>query len=239
MYEYAARVGASQTAPDGRQTVLSVVNMMQDCSLLWMESEPTLEAYFRDNGIAMLLASRQADFFRYADYGERLRVVTSVYGCKGFFGCRNTFVYDERGDAVAASWSMGVFVSLRTGRPARLPPEIVETITMDERRGMEYLDKKIPLPADGFAALPPIVAEYSDIDFNRHVNNARYIRMGIECLPGGRRCRRLRVEYKSPARQGDKIFPLVGETPEGATLVQLLREDQSPFAIIEFHGVTE
>lgn len=234
MYTHKTRVAASQAGPDGMQTMLSVISMMQDCSQLWLESEPEMQQYFQEKHITQMLASRQVDFYRFAPYGAHLDVVTRVYGCKGFLGYRNTALYGADGTVYAQSWSIGAFVSLSTGKPTRLPPEIVEHVTYDPKLDMEYLDKRLRLPEAPPQVYPALTAARSDIDFNRHVNNAQHIRMACEYLPEGQKHGRMRVEYKKPAKQGDVLTPHIYTGSEGTVVAALLGEGQKPFAVVEF-----
>lgn len=235
MYSHKTRVAASHAGPNGVQTITQAVCTMQDCSLLWMESEPVLDAYMKENGIMLILASRQVDFFGFAAYGAKLEVVTSVYSFNGFLGYRNTAIYDEETKTTyAKSWSMGVFVNTDTGKPSRLPQDIADSITYDPKLKMEYLDKKIRLPSTEAVEHPAFAALHSDIDINRHVNNAQYIRMACEYLPGGHACNRLRVEYKLAAKQGDVICPRVYAPDGGPLFAELANSEGKPYAVVEF-----
>lgn len=235
MYEYQARVTASQCDKHSRQTIVSLANLLQDCSIFWLESEPTLEKWLAASGVKMLISSRQVDVLRYATYGERLTVRTGLFDCKPYMGYRNTGVYDESGTLIAASWAIGPFFDPACGKMARAPKEIVESVCIDPKLAMEYLSKKIAAPADdALTPLPALHAQRSDIDFNNHVNNAQYLRMGFEQLPADFQVSRLRVEYKSQAHLGDALIPHIGTGVAGGTYLSLRAEDGSVFANMEF-----
>ena len=48
-----------------------------------------------------------------------------------------------------------------------------------------------------------------DIDYNRHMNNANYLRMAMELLPDDFQARNLRMEYRVPAKLGDSLTPII------------------------------
>ena len=81
---------AGGTGADRRLKLVSAIDIMQDCSLLWMKSEPVVESYFKENNIVLLLASRQLDVFRIPVYGEKLRVSTGIFDIRSFQGFRNS-----------------------------------------------------------------------------------------------------------------------------------------------------
>lgn len=235
MYSHKTQVTASHTGADGYQTPVSVLSMLQDCSQLWLDSEPVVKRHLEENRLAMLLASRQVDFLQKAPYATRLTARTGVYNCNGYMGYRNTALYGLDDTLYARSWSAGIFASLETGRPTRLPKVVQEAITYDEKLQMDYLDKRISIPSSDPRIFPGTVAQRSDIDFNQHVNNTQYIRMACEYLPEDATINRLRVEYKSAAKQGDVLVPHVYGLDSGTVTVVLFNEREGiPFAVIEF-----
>jgi acyl-ACP thioesterase len=237
MYRVKQRVSASHTNAEGALKLVSALDMMQDCSQLWLESEPDLERYFRENNIAQMLVSRQTDIRRVPVYGERLNVETRIYDCKSFLGYRNTVIYDEQDRPCIVSWSIGAFVSLETGKPEKLPDHITAGVRFDPKFDMEYLGKKIALPEGPGEKLPPLAVSRNDIDFNRHMNNARYLQTAVELLPADFETARFRVEYKKPAKYGDLLYPEL-ISAGGAFFLSLNDSEGRPYAVTEFNSFT-
>jgi acyl-ACP thioesterase len=233
VYRVNQRVGASHTDAEGALKLVSALDMIQDCSQLWLESEPELEGYFREHNIAQMLVSRQTDIGRMPVYGDRLTVETRVYDCKSFLGYRNTVIYDEQGAPRVTSWSIGAFVNLETGRPEKLPADVLAGVRLDPKFDMEYLGKKIALPGEPGEKLPPLRVSRNDIDFNRHMNNARYVQIAVELLPEAFKTARLRIEYKAPAKLGEPLYPERILT-EGALFLLLGDREGKPYTIMEF-----
>jgi acyl-ACP thioesterase len=233
LYTVNQRVGASHTNAEGALKLVAALDMIQDCSQLWLESEPALERYFRENNIAQMLVSRQTDIGRMPVYGEKLKVETRVYESKSFLGYRNTVIYDEQDEPRVTSWSVGAFVNLKTGKPEKIPGAIIAGIRFDPKFDMEYLGKKIGLPEQAGEKLPPLRVSRNDIDFNRHMNNARYVQMALELLSEDFQTVRMRIEYKVPAKQGDLLYP--ERIAAGDALFLLLTNSEGkPYAIMEF-----
>ena len=76
---------------------------MQDCSEMWIDSEPGVKQYFKEQNMAQLLASRQVEIIRVPVFKEKLTVTTSVYGMKPMFGFRNTYIYDAHPTTATAA----------------------------------------------------------------------------------------------------------------------------------------
>ena len=54
------------------------------------------------------------------------------------------------------------------------------------------------------------------IDTNHHVNNAQYVEIARELLPEDFQIGQLRAEYKKAAVLGDRIYPRISFTDDGA-----------------------
>lgn len=234
MYELKVRVGPSKTDRNGVLRLTAALEIIQDCSLFLMESEPHFTAYLKNNGLGMFLVSRQADILRLPVYGETVTARTSVFDCRGYYGCRNTMLYGNDGRPCIQTWSIGAFVDMVSGTLVRLPPEVTDTVTMEQKIPMDYLDKKILVPDLPARQADPFSVRHCDIDFNQHMNNTRYVERALEFLPAELEIKRLRLEYRVPAKEGDLLHPHLIEAPEGKWFVLLTDGQQKPYTVMEF-----
>lgn len=235
MYEMKSRIACSHCDADGRLKLTSAIDFMQDCSQLWLESEPLLEQFFKDRNTAQFLVSRQLDVRRFPIYGEQLTARTWVYECRGFYGFRNTVLYDADDRPCMESYTVGAFVHLETGRLTRLPKEVIASVTIEPRHEMEYLDKKIDWqPVNASETFSPIPVSAADIDFNRHMNNAKYIQAALAFLPEELPVKRLRVEYITPAKRGDRMIPKLSKIDDARYCIALDSDGGKPYTVMEF-----
>ena len=140
---------------------------------MWIDSEPEVKDYFLQQNMAQLLATRQVEIIRVPDYKEELRVTTSVYGMKPMFGFRNTFIYDSQGNPCYKTWSMGAFVDKVAGKLKRVDDATIQSMKLEPQLEMNYKDRRIILPKTEGEVLEPIKVLRADIDYNKHLNNAR------------------------------------------------------------------
>jgi acyl-ACP thioesterase len=206
--------------------------MMQDCSEMWIDSEPGVKEYFVAQNMAQLLASRQVEIIRVPEYKEELTVTTSVYGMKPMFGFRNTYIYDAEGKPCYKTWSMGAFVDKANGKLKRVDDATIASMTLEPQLEMNYGDRRIILPREGGETQEPHKVLRADIDYNKHMNNANYVRIAMELLPENFEVKCLRVEYRVAAKLGDVLVPVVYNV-EGRFIVALSVGDDVS-AIIEF-----
>ena len=232
MYSLKYKVTTSTCDSEGRLKLYSALQMMQDCSEMWIDSEPGVKEYFAEQNMAQLLASRQVEIIRVPEYKEELTVTTSVYGMKPMFGFRNTYIYDAEGKPCYKTWSMGAFVDKANGKLKRVDDATIASMTLEPQLEMNYGDRRIILPRDGGEAQEPYKLLRADIDYNKHMNNANYVRIAMELLPEGFEVKCLRVEYRVAAKLGDVLVPVVYKV-EGRFIVAISVGDDVS-AIIEF-----
>ena len=243
MYSLKYKVTTSTCDSEGRLKLYSALQMMQDCSEMWIDSEPGVKQYFAEQNMAQLLASRQVEVIRVPEYKEELTVTSTVYGMKPMFGFRNTFIYDAEGKPCYRTWSMGAFVDKENGKLKRVDDATIASMTLEPQLEMNYKDRRIILPKErlrvgeqssgmGGEMLDPIKVLRADIDYNKHLNNANYIRMAMELLPEDFEVKGLRVEYRVPAKLGDQLIPTLFQI-EGGLIVSLSISSEVS-AIIEF-----
>ena len=232
MYNLTYKVTTSTCDSEGKLKLYSALQMMQDCSEMWIDSEPGVKQYFTEQNMAQLLATRQVEIVRVPEYKEELTVTTSVYGMKPMFGFRNTFIYDAEGKPCYKTWSMGAFVDKSAGKLKRVDDATMASMSLEPQLEMDYKDRRIILPKEDGEVLEPVKVLRADIDYNRHVNNANYVRMAMELLPEGFDVKGLRVEYRVAAKLGDILIPTVYQT--GAAFIVSLSIGDDVSAIIEF-----
>jgi len=232
MFSLNYKVTTSSCDSEGRLKLYSALQMMQDCSEMWIDSEPGVKEYFTQQNMAQLLASRQVDIVRVPSFKESLTVTTSVYGMKPMFGFRNTFIYDADGKPCYKTWSMGAFVDKSTGKLKRVDADTMDGMKLESQLEMDYRDRRIILPKEDGTICSPYCVMRADIDYNHHMNNANYIRVAMELLPEDFVVKGLRVEYRVPAKRGDQLIPMLYQTDKGIVVAFMLNGQDS--AIIEF-----
>ena len=232
MYTLHYKVTTSTCDSEGRLKLYSALQMMQDCSEMWIDSEPTARKFFNDNNMTQLLATRQVEVVRVPRFKEELTVTTSIYEVMPMYGFRNTFIRDAQGQPCYRTWSMGAFVDLATGKLARLTDETIASLTLEPKQEMNYRGRRIILPKADGTVLEPVPVMRADIDYNRHMNNANYVRIAMELLPEGFEVRDMRVEYRIAAKLGDMLTPTL--YPIDGGYIVALAIDGEPSAIIEF-----
>jgi len=232
MYTLNYKVTTSTCDRDGKLKLYSALQMMQDCSEMWIDSEPQARKFFKDNNMTQLLVTRQVEVVRVPRFKEELSVTTSIYEVKPMYGFRNTFIRDAQGNDCYRTWSMGAFVDLATGKLARIDDEAIASLTLEPKQEMNYRGRRIILPKQDGTVLESVQVMRADIDYNRHMNNANYVRIAMELLPEDFEVKDMRVEYRIAAKQGELLTPTLYPITGG--YIVALAIGNEPAAIIEF-----
>lgn len=237
MFQIKRTVGNSHLNQHGTLSFATIADFMQDCCGFQLDSEKELTEYFRREKVTMFLISRQINIHEPAQYGDRLLIRTSIYQFRPAHGYRNTLIYREDGSLLVSSYAGGAFVSIAEGKAVAVPKDLMKTVPLDPKfDGMEYLPRKIFLPKDGGTTCAPSKIYRYHMDHNQHVNNARYFDLAEECLPDSFSAITSRIEYKTPAKAGDIMIPVLYLPQPDVALVSLQNQEGQIFANVEFRS---
>lgn len=229
---FSSIVSSSQTDRNGRMKLFSALQWMQDCSVIAFMADSAFCEWLQENQVTPVVNFRQLEVLRVPTLMEKLTCETFVYDVQGALGYRNTVIYDAQGQACYKTWVIAAYANLETGRLSRIPREVQASLQFPPRLDMSYGSRKIALPDTPLTPLEPIRVQRNDIDYNNHVNNAQYIRMALELLPGDFEVSGLRVEYRKAVMPGSIISPSIALGPASASIV--LEVEGTVCCLIEF-----
>lgn len=214
MYTFESRVRYSETDEYGRLTVNGIMNYLQDCSTFQSEDLGLGIRYLEEKKKAWWLNSWQIVIDRQPRFAERIRISTWPHGFKGIYGYRNFTITDPEGNYLVRADSTWFFYDLEKGCPARVTEDEIRGYGEEKALSLPPAPKKILLPEQIWEA-DPVTVQRHHMDTNLHVNNAQYVAIARELLPGRFSIGELRAEYKKAAVLGDQMIPKIGKTPEG------------------------
>jgi len=236
MFSYKRIVTISECGPDRKMSVYGMMTALSDCEHFQNDNIPLVTAYCDAHRIGGFVAYRQADIVRMPACGEEIVVSSNVYELGSVVGHRHTLIESVNGGRLVTAYGLGVFVGIDTGKPSRIPAEIVQKFSPDPKHPMELLPRKIALPECAFAEAPAFLVTARFIDLNRHMNNVHYSAIAFDALSEPFCPARVRVEFKTAAKQGDTIRPLVYAPEESRRVVVLKGVGGTVYAIAEFGG---
>ena len=234
MYQFDSRIRYSEVDKECNLTLTAMMNYFQDCSVAHSESLDRGVRYLSENHMAWVLSSWQICCDNTPRLFDEVTVSTWAYDMKAFYGYRNFTMDRKNGERLAYANSVWVLVDTLTGRPVKVPEDIINEYGTSPQLEMECSSRKIKVPADMEAGAEMVVPKFF-IDSNQHMNNEKYVAIAQELLPAEFKIKELRVEYKKEAKLGDTIRSSVKKTDEGIVAVLADTEDK-PYAVVQFIG---
>jgi acyl-ACP thioesterase len=157
---------------------------------------------------AWVLSRMSALILRRPAWGEEITVRTWPRGTDRLFALRDYDMVDPSNNVIARGRSAWIVLDLGKMRPLR-PQSVMDTIPQNEGRdalkdGITALEKP-----EGSSKVSSRQAAYSDIDYNGHVNNARYVQWIQDILSPrdleGALTLRLDINYLTEVREDEPI----------------------------------
>ena len=142
---------------------------------------PTLNA----QGLTWMLHRLRIQVSRMPAQGEEVVVETWPSGIDRLFALRDFRISAKDGKTLVEASSAWMVIDMARRRPMRLPACVTEVVKRCEDVSPMVsfrLDVK-RMPQDGYENSREFVATYDNIDFNKHVTQATYVRWLTNALP--------------------------------------------------------
>jgi medium-chain acyl-[acyl-carrier-protein] hydrolase len=179
--------------------------------------------HMQSMGMAWVLSKLAIEIKRFPAWGEDFYLETWPLGNERIFYRRDYRLDDGKEIMVSAS-SYWIPLDLHNRRPKLIAIDEAVLRANQGRFGLNRSFESIPaVNANNMSE--PVTARYSDLDQNRHVNNARYVEWIFDYLwpdiPGNGMPRLFEIEYKQEVKPGD-IVHFNKSTPENMTNTYLV-----------------
>ena len=144
---------------------------------------------------------------QYPRWGEALALKTWPRPPQSIFALRDFEMFDVSGKRLLAGASAWLVLDAVTHRPQRLE-KVFGSIKTIPRMALPEDPAKLP-PASSGAASFTTAVRYSDLDVNRHVNSATYLRWLLDSYPltfhQSHYVRDFQINYVSETRGGETV----------------------------------
>ncbi|WP_343216357.1 acyl-[acyl-carrier-protein] thioesterase [Clostridium simiarum] len=188
--------------------ITSLVNFLGDVATYQSEELGVGIDYLMKNEVAWVLYKWDIDIKEFPTYGDKITVKTSAFSLKKFYAFREHEICNDKGQVIGTAKSIWFLINFKKRRPVKILKRFYEVYEIDE-------NCKEELHIDDINELSRVDHEqsftirYSDIDTNKHVNNAKYISWAIEAVPLDvilkYRLERVKVTYQKETTYGHSI----------------------------------
>jgi len=150
---------------------------------------------------------------RYPKAKEKITIETWTSGIDRFYANREFFVYDEGEELIGKASTLWIFVDINKKRPIRIPKDLQKGYKIvDEKAFDDFYDFKEKIHVKDFIDFH---VRRSDIDYNNHVNNTKYLDWMVEAVPeeiyNNYLLREFEIIYKKEIKYGSTIKSGINE----------------------------
>ena len=234
MYSFDGRVRYSECDEDGRLSLVSMMNYLQDCSTFHSEATGVGLGWLGEQGLGWILGSWLIEIDELPRFAEKIRTSTWCYSLKGLHAQRCFSFEDSTGRPVVRADSQWFLFDRNAGKVCRIPDSQRVYLSDEPRADLPAMERKIKVEGEGRQASPIQVSE-QHLDTNRHVNNAQYVMFALDALAElghALDVHRIAVQYRTMAWLGDEVHPSVHPC-EGGFAVELTDGADVTYAVVK------
>lgn len=204
--------------------ITSIVDFLGDIATKQSEELGVGINFLKEKKLAWVLYKWNIDMFKYPSYGEKIIVKTCPYSMRKFFAYRQFEILSSEGEILGKADSIWLLINVERRKPVRITEDLYRFY------GVSLEDDSV-LEIENIEKLQNINTEktfnvrYSDIDTNRHVNNAKYIAWAIETVPMdvvlNYTLKNIKVTYEKETTYGEIIRVFTEEIYEDDKIICL------------------
>lgn len=181
------------------------------------------------DGIAWIFVEWTIEIINLPKYGEPVKVQTWINGkAPSASVLRNFILSDSKDSNLVKGTAKFALFDLNKRKPARISTELFELYSPEKSRVFENKSQRLTEP-DVYDYEVNLAQRRSDIDFNGHVHNIKYLTYALEALPYDvyldMEFSSLRILYKNPLTSDERIIAKVSEN-SGDYIVGIYSEEK-------------
>ncbi len=204
----AYRVRAYEVGGDGRATLPSVCNWLQETAGNHATALGWAVDALQAQGRTWVLSRFHLRLDERPRWRDEVRVTTWPAGVQRLFALREFTLADGEGRRIGIATTGWLLLDLATRRPVR---SLAEVEAIARRAPGRVLDDPFDkLPEAGPDAETALEVRFADLDMNHHANNVSVITWALEALPAevalGAGGVELEVDFRAEARHGETIL---------------------------------
>ena len=228
--KYSWAVRAYECGPDGRATMVSVCNWLQEAASLNAESLAFSKSDFEAAGenISWVLTRLKVRIARFPKWEEKVSILTFPRGGRRIVAYRDFVLTGADGVELGRATSEWMLIDLASRKIVAIPDGVFaaantvrEPVFGEEPFAKLRWDCKAESP-DALA----FRARRGDIDLNGHVNNVHYVEWLMEGRPeAAGPCHEIDIVFKSETLAGEEVRVESVETEPGVYVHRVYAPD--------------
>lgn len=159
-----------------------ILSYMQDIAMLQSELLGVGRNFLEQKNISWIVTRYYVKIEDYPKYMDKIKVSTKAVGFNKLFAFRDFIIDEKCGKKLISANSQWMLIDSKNHKMRKIDDNFYNAYGVDKQRKVVNPFGKSVLPVN-INFKNEITAAYSDIDFNGHVNNRRYISWAINSIP--------------------------------------------------------
>lgn len=167
----------------------------------------------RKNNYGWMLNRWRVKFYKYPKVKDKITVETWTSGFDKFYATREFVIYGTEKNIVGEATTLWIFLDIIKKRPIRIPKEFNGIYNIiDEKLLHDFFDFNFEFETNTEVDFH---VRKTDIDYNNHVNNVKYLNWMLEVIPeeidNKYFLSEFDIQYKRETKLGDLIKSSINE----------------------------
>lgn len=201
-------IASFEADPAGKLSLFSLFNRFQDLAGIHAAYLQVGYEQLQKSKLAWVLSRIKVEILSLPNWGDTVRLTTWPKGVDRLFAMRDFSLMTEKGETLVLATSAWLLVDIEKNRPQRIESFPVDLRFPGAPHAIEETPDKIQMP-EGAEAVFERPVWLSDLDVNRHVNNAQYAKWIGDCFTEAqfrtRRLTSIQINYLDETLLGDTV----------------------------------
>ena len=240
IYEEKFKIGLKDVWAKDEVSNIAILEYLEDIAAYHSDSVGIGINTTEETHLNWLLLDWELEVLKRPRYGQVLDIHTWSRGIEKFYAFRDFEVYDEKNNLCAIATSKWLLVDRKTGKIARVEPEIADRYQSETEKAV-FKDKKIEKikePKEYISEMT-YMTRRRDIDVIGHMHNLYYLYLAYEALPeeeyNKRPFNHVRIQYKNQIKLGEIAKCKYTKENEENIVVIKSEDDKILHAIIKIY----
>jgi acyl-ACP thioesterase len=208
LWETTLKIRAFDVDANNRLKVSTIFDYFQDAASNHAEELKVGYTDLIPKGYFWVLSWAKLEFFDYPKFMDQITIQT--WGKKQFklYSMRDFLLVDRKDNFLCKATTAWLFLDAKSLRPKIMPQLFPDVIFLEENSAVDELPQKIQNDSITEEIFSKKI-KYSDIDLNRHANNAKYVELlndsYDETFHSSYQIKTLTTSFLSEAKFGDTL----------------------------------
>ena len=171
-----------------------------------------------DKGFGWIVSRIKLDIKKFPTYGETLTIKTKAFPVLKTLYPRKVYFFNSKKEELVSITMLWHLLDYKNGTLTELPSK--ENYYVDEEFSLSDFPRSIKIENENFEYVASKVVTYMDMDFNKHLNNIKYIEYSLGKEPssfnGTSKIKSVIFQFVEQVKENEEIIFLKQKQDNGA-----------------------